>query len=166
MKRFLSIVDNISERSGQVVSFLSLPMIGIMVYDATMRYAFNAPTNWAYDTTTYLFASFGVIGGAYVLLHRSHVAMDVLWSRLSPRKQAILDLCSSSFFFLFCGVLLWDGAQYAWTSIQLKETFVSAFAPPLYPIKIAIPLGALLIILQGIAKFIRDLMTAMNRSIS
>jgi len=166
LKRCLSIIDNISEWSGRVFSFLMLPMIAVMVYDTIARYAFNAPTHWAYETVTFLFAGFGIMGGAYVLLHDGHVRMDIIWSRLSPRGKAIMDLVTSFFFFLFCGVLLWKGAGYAWESLRLRETTTSAFAPPQYVVKMTIPLGALFIILQGIAKFIRDLMTAMNRSIS
>ncbi len=160
MKRFLSIIDTISDWSGKIICFLAIPMIGIIVYDAIARYAFNAPTNWAYETVTFLFAGFGILGGAYVLYRRAHVGMDIIYSRLSPRRQAILDLLTSFFFFLFCSILLWKGAEYAWTSLKLRETTTSAFAPPLYVIKMTIPLGAFLIILQGIAKFVRDLRTA------
>jgi TRAP-type mannitol/chloroaromatic compound transport system permease small subunit len=160
MKRFLRIIDTISDWSGKIICLLVIPMIAIIVYDAVARYAFNAPTNWAYETVTFLFAGLGILGGAYVLYRRAHVGMDIIYSRLSPRQQAILDLLTSFFFFLFCSILLWKGAEYAWTSLKLRETTTSAFAPPLYVIKMTIPVGAFLIILQGLAKFIRDLRTA------
>lgn len=160
MNRFLYVIDMISDWSGKIICFLAIPMIGIIVYDAIARYAFNAPTNWAYETVTFLFAGFGILGGAYVLYRRAHVGMDIIYSRLSPRGQAILDLLTSFFFFLFCSILLWKGAEYAWTSLKLRETTTSAFAPPLYVIKMTIPVGAFLITLQGIAKFVRDLRTA------
>lgn len=160
MKRFLSIIDTISDWSGKLISLLLIPMIAVIVYDAVARYAFNSPTHWAYETVTFLFAGLGILGGAYVLLHKGHVSMDIIYTRLSPRKQAIMDLLTSFFFFLFCGILLWKGGQYAWTSLKLRETTTSAFAPPLYVIKMTIPVGAFLIILQGIAKFVRDLRTA------
>ena len=164
MKRLLSIVDTISEASGRIISLLIIPMIGVIVYDAVARYAFNAPTNWAYETVTFMFAGLSIMGGAYVLLHRAHVNMDILYSRISPRKQAILDLVTSFFFFIFCGVLLWKGGQYAWTSLKLGEHTNSAFAPPLYVVKMAIPVGAFLILLQGAAKFVRDLTTVITGS--
>ena len=66
------------------------------------------------------------------------------------------------FFFVFCGVMLWKGIDFAWTSLSRLEPDATPWRAPLYPIKMMIPLGALLILLQGLAKFIRDLVTAIT----
>jgi len=65
-------------------------------------------------------------------------------------------------FFYFCGLLLWKGGEMAWDSFKVLETEPTAFAPPVYPIKMMIPLGALIILLQGLAKFIRDFNLAIS----
>lgn len=80
------------------------------------------------------------------------------------KVKAILDLITSIFFVLFCGVLIWKGWLMAWDSLMMLERTQSAFAPPLYPIKFVIPIGAGLLMLQGLVKFIRDLSTATMRN--
>ena len=80
--------------------------------------------------------------------------------RLSLRRRAVLDLITSLFFFLAIGVMLWKESLVAWTSVQKQEALLSVFSPPIYPLKVFIALGVLLLLLQGLAKFIRDLNTA------
>jgi TRAP-type mannitol/chloroaromatic compound transport system permease small subunit len=162
MKRFLAIIDRVNDQVGKIVSFLVIFMIGVMVYEVVARYIFDSPTIWAYETATFILGTYAILGGAYVLRHQAHVNMDIVYGRLSVRKRAILDLITSGFFFLLCVVLLWKGIDYGWRSVQLSETTTSTFAPPVYPIKMMIPVGAFLILMQGLAKFIRDLMTAIT----
>ena len=105
-----------------------------------------------------------MLGGGYVFLHEGHVRLDALYERFTPRVKAILDLITFIFFFIFCGVLIWKGWLMGWDSLMMLERTQSAFAPPLYPIKLVIPVGAGLLILQGLAKFIRDLSIATMRN--
>jgi len=48
------------------------------------------------------------------------------------------------------------GGSLAWDSLSRFEHSQSAWNPPLYPVKLMIPLGALLLMLQGLAKLILD----------
>ena len=162
--RFLNWIDKISEYSGKIVSFLVLLMIGIVTYEVVARYVFNSPTLWAHETAQYIFGSFTILGGAYVLLRESHVRMDIIYSRVSPRTQAILDIITAPLFFAFIGVLLWKGGQIAWSSIELLEKSNSQWRPPIYPVKAMIPLAAFLILIQGIARLIRNIQRAIQRS--
>ena len=131
-------------------------MVGVTTFEVIMRYVFLSPTRWGHETTVYLSGIMYLMGGAYVLYLRRHAMVDVVYGRLSPRIRAIMDLVTFPAFFLFCGVLLWAGAEYFWASAAIRETTTSEWAPPIYPVKLFIPLGALLILLQGLAKFIRD----------
>jgi TRAP-type mannitol/chloroaromatic compound transport system permease small subunit len=162
MKRFLNLIDKINDQGGKIISFLVIFMIGAMTYEVIARYIFDSPTIWSRETVQFLLGGYAILGGAYVFRHQGHVNMDILYSRLPPRWRAVADLITSGFFFLFCGVLLWFGAKYAWKSWDLGETTGSTWAPPEYFIKTTIPIGAFLIILQGLAKFIRDLMTVIR----
>ena len=162
MRRLLAIIDTINDQTGKVISCLIVFMIVAMTYEVVARYVFNAPTIWARESAQFLQGGFTILGGAYVLRHGAHVNMDILYGRLSPRRRAIVDLITSSLFFLFCGVLLWQGIDYAWHSFSVGETTGSTWAPPEGFIKMTIPIGAFLIILQGLAKFIRDFMTAVT----
>ena len=160
MKSLLVVIDTISEWSGKLFSFLAILVVAIISYEVIARYVFNAPTIWAHETMVFLCAIWYMIGGAYVLLHRAHVGVDLIYNRLSPRRRAIMDLIGLSLFFLYCGVMLWTGAEGAWRSIERLETSGTPWNPPIWPIKLAIPVGALLILLAGLAKFIRALQLA------
>lgn len=153
----LRVVDHISEWSGRLISFLVFPLVLMVVYEVTLRYLFSAPTLWAHDLSCMIFGTIFLIGGAYTLRHDAHVNVDILYRRLSPRGQAILDLFTYVFFFIFCGALFWKGIGMAIRSWQLLEVTQSLGHIPVYPAKTIIPLAALLILLQGGAKYIRSI---------
>ena len=153
-------IDSISEWTGKIVSFLVIVIIGVTIWEVILRYVFNAPTIWAFDAAYLIFGAYGVLGGAYTLNLKGHVNVDILYGRFPLRVRAVFDLATSIFFFLFCGLLLWKGGEMAWSSLKIMERGSSAWNPPVYPIKLTIPIGAFLLLLQGIAKFIRDLIIA------
>jgi TRAP-type mannitol/chloroaromatic compound transport system permease small subunit len=162
MKRILAAIDWLNDQGGKIVSFLVVFMIIVMTYEVIARHVFNSPTTWARETVKFLLGGYAILAGAYVLRQNGHVNMDLLYRRLSIRKRAILDLATSTFLFLFAGVLLWYGADYAWSSLTIGETTGSTWNPPEFPIKLAIPIGAFLLLLQGLALFIRNVMTVIT----
>jgi TRAP-type mannitol/chloroaromatic compound transport system permease small subunit len=151
------IINAISESVGKIVSFLFLPMIGILSYEVAARYIFNAPTIWAHETSAFLFGITFMLGGAYTLRKREHVNVDIIYGRFGKLGQAILDIATFPFFFIFVGLMLWTGAVAALDSIRFWERSNSIFALPIWPIKLIIVVAALLMLLQGITKFIQDL---------
>ena len=158
----LNTIDSISEWSGRIIIFL-LPIVVLeMTYEVVVRYGFNAPTEWSYEVTIFGCGTIIIIGGAYTLLHKGHVNVDLVYSHLSLRRKAILDLISSVLFFLYVGVLVWLGGKIGVKSVMFFEHSDSLWAPPLYFFKMALPVGASLLLLQGLAKFIRDLATAVT----
>jgi len=161
--KFWNFIDIISSWSGKAVSFLFLVVTGVIVYEVVARYIFNAPTQWVFEATLHLCAIVYTIGGAYTLYVRGHIIIDVVYEKFSPRLKAISDSITSIFFFLFSGVLLWQGIVHAWRSVAISETSGSPWNPPLYPMWITMTLGALLILLQGVAKLFRDLNIAIRR---
>jgi TRAP-type mannitol/chloroaromatic compound transport system permease small subunit len=104
-----------------------------------------------------------MMGGTYTLYHDKHISVDMVYSRFSPRGRAILDLITFPLFCIFTGLLLWTGADYALRAIMLEEGSGSAWNPPIWPIRIVIPVGASLMLLLGLAKFIRNLVIIVGR---
>lgn len=151
------IIDTVSEYSGKGLSFLFIVLVGVLFYEVIARYVFNSPTHWAHETSIFLFGGSCVLGGAYVLFHKAHVNLDILYSRVSRRKQAILDLIAAPAFFFIMVLMIWHGTKFAATSWAVLERASTVWAPPIYPFKTLIPIAAFLLLLQGVAKFIRDL---------
>lgn len=162
MKKIVHFIDTINEKVGNVICWLTVPLASIMMFEIVSRYVFNKPTIWSFELGSLLFGGLVVLSGGYVLLYRGHIIIDVVYSRLSLRKKAIMDLCTAFFFFFFCGMLLWRSAGFAWDSILSQEKSASMWCPPLWPIKTAIFIGAILIVLQGIAEFIRNFYIAIT----
>jgi len=162
MMGFLSKIDAISIWSGNIISAINPIVVVFVVYEIIRRFVFNAPTIWANEATVYLSALAYLLGGAYSHYYKAHVRVDILYLKFSPRKRAILDAITFFFTFIYLGSLIWVGSIYSWESIKGLEKTGSPWNPPVYPLKIAIPLGAALLLLQSVANFIRDLTFAIK----
>jgi len=156
VRPFLSIIDSLSEWSGKFFSFLVVAATLIVTFDVVLRYAFDAPTKWGLEVTIFLCGITYVMAGAYAHLFDAHVRVDALYMRWTPRVKAIVDLATAPLFFLVCGVLVWEGSKWTAESIIGADTSGSIWDPIVWPIRLLIPLGCLLLFLQGLAKFIRD----------
>ncbi|MCG8418601.1 MAG: TRAP transporter small permease subunit [Proteobacteria bacterium] len=155
--KILRAVEQLNDWSGKLLALITPVVIAITVYEVVMRYAFNAPTNWAHELSTLLFGVQYILCGAYAHYHHQHVNVDVLSHRWPPRWRAWVDVVTSSFFFLFVGALAYTSWTFAIDSWNLREVSVTDWAPPFYPVKIAIFIAFILLGLQGMVKLIRDL---------
>ena len=162
MRHVLSGVDAVSELSGKVVSMLILFMMSILLLEVTLRYVFDSPTVWAHQASQQLFAAYSILAGAYILLHHQHVKVDVLYSRLSPRMRAILDSFTYLVFFMFVILLLVYGLKQAMHSIRIMEGPTPPFIIPMWPLRLTVPIGAFLILLQGLAHYVQILSVAIR----
>jgi TRAP-type mannitol/chloroaromatic compound transport system permease small subunit len=155
----LHFIDNISKWTGRVVSFLIVALTFLICFEVVARYLLNRPTIWIHETSAMLFGTYIIIGGAYTLYTGGHVNMDVVYGRLLPKGKALIDVITFWFFLLFCGALLWMGGDSAWRALRNFEHSGSIWNPPIYPIKLIMPIGVFLLLLQGLAKFVRDVIT-------
>ena len=162
LRPMLKTIDQFNDFLGRKISLLILIIFGLMVIEVVRRYLFNAPSLWGNESVQMLFGAYAMLSGGYVLLVKGHVSVDIIYGLLPRRAQAAIDVVTSTLLFLFCGVLLYFGSALAWDSLVRLEHSTSAWDPPLYPVKMMIPLGALLILLQGISNLYRDIKVLMN----
>ena len=159
MKTLVRIIDNVSEYTGQGALWLAIALVLTLTYETTSRYVFNAPTQWAYETSYMIGASMAVLGWSYTLRHHGHIRVDVFYTHLSPRGQAIVDVVISLLLLIpLLAVLIYgsySSMQFAWEmNERLPE---SSFRPPAGPIKTVILVGICLFAFQSIAELIRNL---------
>jgi len=162
IKSLIYIIEQISKWSGILFAYLTIPIILIMAYGVFMRYYFHSPVSWTYEISLYLYFIQLVIAGAYGLLYGDHVKMDLFYHRLSQRKKAVIDSITSVGFFFSVGLVLWIGVKQGWSSYVSGERFPTANMFLIWPVKLFIPLSALLLLLQGLTKFIRDIHLAVK----
>ena len=157
LDRLLGAVDFVSLWSGKAISLLLLPIAGVMTYEVVARYAFNAPTVWSTEVVVMLAGTLYIIGGAYTQYLRGHISVDTIHDYLSPKWQTVVRVfIHSPLFFLYIGVLFWAGTDFAWSSMEGNERSGTLWNPIIWPYKFVVPLGALLVLLQGTVQFIRD----------
>ena len=90
--RFVKFIDRISEFTGGVAAWLIIPLLAVVINEVIRRRVFNAPTQWGYDASWMLFSAQFLIGGAYTLLHKGHIRIDIVYNLLSERGKLIFDL--------------------------------------------------------------------------
>lgn len=167
MKKLLITIDSISEHSGRVVSWLVVILVLTLTYETIMRYVFNAATIWAHLTAMMIGGSIVLLGLAYTELHKRHIRIDVIYSRMSDRGQALLDVIGAFVFLLPVLIALVSIAfskMYAsWATGEVR--IESYWYPPAAPFRTVYFIGVSLFALQCLAKFIRDLSTLIGKSI-
>ena len=163
MKKILSFIDSINEWTGRLFSWVIAVLLILVVLEVIFRRFFHSPIIWHIEVTVQLYAFNFLIVAAFTLLHKAHVSIDILYAKFSKRTKAILDVITYSiFFFPFLFVLLHQGIKYAAKSWAIYERTWGVSNLPLYPIKTVIPLMAFLVLLQGVAIFVRQIHTAIK----
>jgi TRAP-type mannitol/chloroaromatic compound transport system permease small subunit len=162
VKKFLQTVDKLSEWSGKLASFAILIIITAIVWDVVRRYVFNASAVWGFGSYGKLLLFYVVFGAAYALLEKAHVNVDMVYQYFPMRAKAIIDLFTALFFFLFCVIMLWQTIPHAVEQAAQLELSPKILFPARWPISMMIPVGLAFFLIQGLAKFIRDLVIAVS----
>jgi TRAP-type mannitol/chloroaromatic compound transport system permease small subunit len=159
--RLARALDALSEWSGRAVAWLTLAIVLITFAVVVLRYAFNLGWIAMQESVTFLHALVFLIGAAYTLKHEGHVRVDIFYRDMSPRAQALVNLLGTLLFLLpVCGFILWSSWDYVAASWSLHEGSREAGGlPGVFLLKTAIPVMAILLILQGIAEGLHALLT-------
>ena len=154
LNRFIYAVDQISKTVGHAFAWCILILVLGTSYEVFMRYVLNAPTSWAFDMSYILYGALLFMAGAYTLSRGGHVRGDVFYRTWRPRTQARVELILYILFY-FPGVisLMISGWEYGTDAFRLREVSVNSPAGiPVWPLKMLIPIGGVLLTLQGLAE--------------
>lgn len=157
---FVGVVTAVSRAAFYFAILLIYLIAPVMLIDVVMRYAFNAPTVWGMELAVLLFGPYFLLAGPYVLHLKGHVAMDLLRQRLSLKADRLVELVNLPIIIAFCAILIWFSAPAAIDSFNYGETSFSAWNPPIWWTKAAVPLSLVLMLLQALAEFLRVLFRA------
>jgi len=154
-------IEQLSERSGAVLHSLTLVMVLVGAFNAVARYldkytGLGLSSNTWLELQWYLFSAVFLLGAAYTLKHDAHVRVDVLYSTLSKRGKAWIDLLGTVFLLMpFCLVVLWMSWDMVVNSWAIGEQSPDPGGLPRYPVKTLVPIALVLVLLQGVAMAIR-----------
>lgn len=159
MKALLALsraIDALNERVGRLIYWLILAMVLISAANAISRYALNMASNAWLELQWYLFAAVFLLAAGYTLLHNEHIRIDVVSGMFSRRTRLWIDVFGSLFFLLPMSLYLmwssWPPFMNAWMSGEVSS---SAGGLIRWPARLIIPVGFLLLSLQGISELIK-----------
>ena len=165
IKLYVRTIDALNRAIGRLVMYLIFAMMGVLLLSSGSRTFFDTSYIWVVETAQFMLAAYYLLGGGYSMQLDSHVRMDLLYSRWSPRTRAIVDVLTAGFLLFYLAILLLGGLSSTQYAIEYGQKNYSSWAPPLAPIKIIMVIGIVLMLLQVIAVFLRDLATARGETL-
>jgi TRAP-type mannitol/chloroaromatic compound transport system permease small subunit len=149
-------IDTLNEKIGNGISWALLVSVLICTGNALVRYTFNTSSNAWLEIQWYLFSAIFLLATSYTLCRNEHVRIDVIAGRFSKRTQVWIDIFGFLLFLLpITLIILYYAIPYAWVSIQNQEVSSNAGGLIIWPAKLLIPVGFLLLALQGISELIK-----------
>lgn len=157
----LTKLDLFSEWTGRAISWLTLAMVLVTFTIVVMRYLFNVGNVALQESVVYMHSFVFLLGAAYTLKHDGHVRVDIFYRPLSEKKKAVINIIGTLFLLmpvsLFILIISWD---YVATSWELREGSQEAGGLEYrYLLKSALVLMPILVMIQGVAELIRDVLT-------
>ncbi len=162
---YIRYVEAVNRVVGHIAMYGIFVMLGILFYSAITRSIFNAPQHWTIEMAQFAMAAYYLLGGGWTLKNGAHVRMDLFYERWTLRKRAFMDTLTAVCIITYLVVLLYGGISSTEYAIKYGQKNYSAWAPPMAPIKIIMTVGILLMLLQAIAIFFRDLATVLGKRI-
>ncbi|XOV86188.1 MAG: TRAP transporter small permease subunit [Pseudomonadota bacterium] len=165
MERLTSLLDSFADRTGALIAPLTLLMTLATCVVVVARYAFGTGAVPLQEAVIYMHGAVFMLGIGYTLKAQGHVRVDIVYQRLSARTQATIDLLGALLFLLpVAGFIFWTSLDYVALSYRMGEGSPEPGGlPALYLLKALIPLGAVLLCLQGLAEISRSLSKLVNR---
>ncbi|RLB93584.1 MAG: TRAP transporter small permease [Deltaproteobacteria bacterium] len=157
------------EATNTVVGIFSMYLIfalgGILLFESLSRTIFDLPHIWAVEIAQFIMAAYYLLGGGYSMIIDGHVRMDLLYGRWTKQRRAVADLITGPILIFYMVVLLIGSISSLDYAIEYNQVNYTSWGPPLTPIKLIMTIGIILMLLQCIAEWFKDLATALGRKI-
>jgi len=127
-------------------------------YEVVSRWGFREPTAWLYALAPMVLVALTVVGAANVWRLDKHIRIDILYTRYSPRRKAIINVVLTTLLFFPLYVLIsYKAAGYAWDAFVIHEVFMeTSMRPVTWPVKTVFFAGIFWLLIQGIVVYIRN----------
>jgi len=154
--RLSGLIDALNERVGKLTYWLILAAVLISAGNAIARYSLNLSSNAWLEIQWYLFSAVFLFCAGYTLLHNQHVRIDVITARLSKRAQTWIDILGTLFFLLPMAIaIMWMSWPVFVDAYRSDEVSTNAGGLPVWPGRLMLPVGFLLLVLQGLSELIK-----------
>lgn len=180
---FVRLVDRLNYGVGRFAMYLLFVLMAILMWSSLSKAFFN-PSLWTLEMAQFVMVAYYILGGPYAMQNEAHVRMDLFYAKQSPVKRAWWDGFTVFVILFYLGVLIWgaaaslgfslglqwsDPAQSAlglsWPQIGRLERSPTAWRPYMWPIKLVMLVGFVLMLLQALSSLIKDIATIRGETI-
>lgn len=186
MRAYIRAIDRMNRTIGRIAMYLIFVLMGVLVWSSLSKTVFS-PSLWTLETAQFVMVAYFVLGGPYSIQMGSNVRMDLFYGDWSPRTKAMVDAVTIFFLLFYLGVLftgavsstayalgyfgmepfaffgdlavtlVTQGPGAVQDKLGFLERSATAWRPPLWPIKVVLCVGVILMILQCVAELFRDI---------
>jgi TRAP-type mannitol/chloroaromatic compound transport system permease small subunit len=158
LSNIVSTIDNFTQTTGKLISWLSLIMVLLSFIVVLLRYGFNLGWIGMQESVLYLHGIIFMLGAAYTLKADGHVRVDIFYQRFSVKTKALVNLLGGLLLLLpVCVFIFYISFDYVMTAWRILEKSPEAGGLPLvYLSKSFILLMSVTLLLQGIAEILRN----------
>ena len=155
VKTYVKWVDAVNYRIGRFAMYLIFVMMGILLWSSVSN-TFFQPSLWTLEMAQFTMVAYYILGGAYSIQTDHHVRMDLFYGDWSDRTKAWFDAVTVLFMIFFLGVLLYGAIDSTSYSVQYNERSATAWRPYIWPIKVLMCVGILMVLLQAVSQLLKD----------
>ena len=165
IKYYINFIDYVSLKTGRATMYLVFVMMFILILSFVTRNIINIPLIWIIEMAQFVMTGYYLLGGGYSMLTDDHVRMDLIYSKLKDKTKALLDSLTSVFLIFYLVVLIYGSISSLTYTIETNQRLFTAWAPYVWPIKSVMTFGIMLMLLQSIAIFFKDLAKVLGREV-
>lgn len=149
-------VDAMNRFIGRFAMYFLFVLVGVLLWSSISK-TFFLPSLWTLEMAQFAMVAYYILGGPYSIQLGSNVRMDLFYGNWSVKTKAWVDAFTVLFLVFYLGVLLYGGISSTAYSFEYNERSATAWRPYLWPIKVVICFGLVLMILQVLAEFFKDI---------
>ena len=158
MASVITKIDLFSKWVGNIVCWITIPLILGMVYEVFARKLFLAPTIWAYDMSRFLYGALFMLGAGYALSKGVHIRADFLYRNFRTKTQGLIDFWLYLIFY-FPGLIVffYMTLGFVQESIMRGERGMdTTWMPYMWPIKSCLLIGIIFLLIQGVSELLKS----------
>ena len=163
---YVNLIDWLCIKIGRITMYMVFVMMFVLVLSFVTRNIINIPLMWIIEMAQFIITGYYLLGGGYSMIMGDHVRMDLVYSKLSDLNKAKLDAFTSFFLVFYLITLLYGSISSLIYTLETNQRLFTAWAPYVWPIKTIMLIGILLMLLQSISMFFKDIAKVTGREIN